>query len=102
MVEEAEASGDLFQRAGIIENSRFAWSLAAQFYAETSNYRKLAYVYDRLAKTVISQVPPIGTSQQHEVSVPLGRFYRVWFHGGAPDDLLGSEYVFRTALLGQT
>ncbi len=97
MVEEAEAAGDLFQKAGIIESSRFAWSLAAQFYAETSNYWKLAYVYDRLAKTVISRVPPIDTSQQQEVSVPLGRFYRVWFHGGAPDDLLGSEYVFRTA-----
>jgi hypothetical protein len=26
----------------------------------------------------------------------LGRFYRVWFHGGAPDELSGVEFVYRT------
>lgn len=31
------------------------------------------------------------------VTVPLGRFYRVWFHGGAPDELIGAEFVYRTA-----
>lgn len=31
------------------------------------------------------------------MTVPLGRFYRVWFHGGAPDELIGAEFVYRTA-----
>lgn len=35
--------------------------------------------------------------QEISVTVPLGRFYRVWFHGGAPDELIGAEFVYRTA-----
>jgi hypothetical protein len=56
-------------------------------------------VYERLARTVVSNVPPIDASLQQEacVAVPLGRFYRVWFHGGAPDELIGAEFVYRTA-----
>ena len=86
-------------QAGIIESSRYAWSLATQYYAEKFIYGKLAHVYDRLARTVVSSVPPIDSSLQQEacVAVPLGRFYRVWFHGGAPDELIGAEFVYRTA-----
>lgn len=97
MVEEAESAGDLFLRAGIIESSRFAWNLATQYYSEKFNYGKLAQVYGCLAKAVVSRVPPIDASQQQEVSISLGRFYRVWFHGGAPDELIGAEFVYRTA-----
>jgi hypothetical protein len=99
MLEEAEAAGDLFLRSGIIESSRYAWSLATQYYAEKFSYGKLAHVYERLSRTVVSQVPPIDSSLQQEVciAVPLGRFYRVWFHGGAPDELIGAEFVYRTA-----
>ena len=60
-------------------------------------YAKLANVYGCLARAVVSQVPPIDASQQQEVSISLGRFYRVWFHGGAPDELIGAESVYRTA-----
>ena len=92
-------AGNLFLQSGIIESSRFAWSLATQYYAEKFIYGKLAHVYDRLARTVVSSVPPIDSSLQQEacVAVPLGRFYRVWFHGGAPDELIGAEFVYRTA-----
>ncbi|KAL3808937.1 hypothetical protein ACHAXA_001128 [Cyclostephanos tholiformis] len=91
MVEEAELSGDLFLRAGIVESSRYAWSLANQFYSETFNYARLAYVYRRLALVVTSQVPIIDVSNQLDLSSALGRFYKVYFHGGAPDDLLHSQ-----------
>eukprot|EP00984_Skeletonema_dohrnii_P030698 scaffold22391_cov141-Skeletonema_dohrnii-CCMP3373.AAC.2 len=100
MVAEAELSGDLYLRAGIVESSRYAWSLATNFYSETFNYARLAYVYRRLAIVVTSQVPVIDTSNQLDMSSPIGRFYKVYFHGGAPDDLLhtqGSEgFIYRT------
>ena len=90
-VEEAEISGDLFLRSGIVESSRYALSLANQFYAETFNYARLAHVYRKLAHVVTSQVPVIDASNQLELSSQLGRFYKVYFHGGAPDDLLHSQ-----------
>ena len=99
MVEEAELSGDLFLRAGIVESSRYAWSLANLFYSETFNYARLAYVYRRLALVVTSQVPIIDFSNQLDLTSSLGRFYKVYFHGGAPDDLLSSQgasgFVYR-------
>ena len=99
MVEEVEAAGALFLRAGIVESSRFSWNLATQYYAEKFNYAKLAMVYVNLAKAVVSQVPSVDTSLPQEVSTTLGRFYRVWFHGGAPDDLNGVEFVYRSKCL---
>ena len=99
MVEEAEAAGELFLKAGIIENSRFAWNLAAHFYSETYNYSKMSFVHRKLAKVVESQVPIVDTSNQLELSSPLGRFYRVYFHGGAADELMGAEFVYRTSSL---
>lgn len=84
--------------AGIAESSRFAWSLATQIYAEKFNYGKLAYAYRQLANVVSSNVPVIDTnSHALELSHPLGRFYRVWFHGGAPDEINGTEFVYRAA-----
>jgi hypothetical protein len=98
MLEEAEAAGHLFQKSGIIASSRYMWSLAAQYYAEKYMYGKLTHVYERLARTVVSQVPTIDNTLEQAVNVgiPLGRFYRVWFHGGAPDELIGAEFVYRT------
>ena len=95
MVEEAEIAGELFLKAGVVENSRCAWSLATQFYSETYNYVKLSSVYNRLALVVSSKVPVVDTSNQLELSSSLGRFYRVWFHGGAPDELIGTDFVHR-------
>jgi hypothetical protein len=95
MVEEAEAAGELFLQAGIIESSRFAWNLATQYYAEKFNYTKLAIAYTNLATTVVTKVPSLDTTLPQEVSATLGRFYRVWFHGGAPDELSGVEFVYR-------
>ena len=98
LVEEAELAGDRFLQAGIAESSRFAWSLATQIYAEKFNYGKLAHAYRRLATVVASKVPIIDTnSHALELSHPLGRFYRVWFHGGAPDEINGTEFVYRTS-----
>jgi hypothetical protein len=98
MLEEAESAGDLFLKSGIVASSRYAWGLATRHYAEKFSYGKLAHVYERLARTVVSQVPPIDSNKQEVcVTVPLGRFYRVWFHGGAPDELIGAEFVYRTA-----
>ena len=96
MVEHAEHSADLFLKAGIVESSRFAWNLATQFYASKFNYAKLAMAYRNLERCVVSSVPPIDASLPQEVSATLGRFYRVWFHGGAPDELIGTEFVYRT------
>lgn len=96
MVEEAEAAGTLFLKAGIVESSRFAWSLATQYYADKFNYAKLALAYGNLASAVVSQVPSIDTSLPQEVSATMGRFYRVWFHGGTTDELSGVEFVYRT------
>lgn len=99
MAEEAETSGDLYLKSGIVESSRYTLSLANQYYSETFNYVKLADVYKRLAIVVASQVPIIDVSNQLELSSQIGRFYKVYFHGGAPDDLLhsqGSEgFVYR-------
>jgi hypothetical protein len=95
MVEEAEAAGDLFLSAGIIESSRFAWRLATEYYSQRFNYSKLAIAYSNLARTVVSKVPQIDASLPQEVSAILGRFYRVWFHGGAPDELNGIEFIYR-------
>jgi hypothetical protein len=98
LVEEAELAGDKFLAAGIPESSRFAWSLATQIYAEKFNYGKLAHAYRQLANVVSSKVPVIDTnSHTLELSHPLGRFYRVWFHGGAPDEINGTEFVYRGA-----
>jgi hypothetical protein len=96
MVEEAESAGDLFLSAGIIESSRFSWRLATEFYSQRFNYAKLALAYGNLSRTVVSRVPQIDASLPQEVSAILGRFYRVWFHGGAPDELNGVEFVYRT------
>lgn len=99
MLEEAEAAGDLFLLGGIIASSRHVWGLVSRYYAERFRYGKLAHVYERLSRTVVSQVPPVDSSLYQEVCVtePVGRFYRVWFHGGAPDELMGAEFVYRTA-----
>ena len=98
MLEEAEAAGYLFQKSGIIASSRYMWGLAAQYYAQKFMYGKLTHVYERLSRTVVSQVPHIDNTLEQAVNVgiPLGRFYRVWFHGGAPDELIGAEFVYRT------
>ncbi|GAX19245.1 hypothetical protein FisN_4Lh171 [Fistulifera solaris] len=95
MVEEAEAAGELFLKAGIIDNSRFAWNLAAQYFAERFNYNKLQSIYGNLSRAVVTQVPTIDPDVPQEVTSTLGRFYRVWFHGGAPDELTGMEFVYR-------
>ncbi len=95
MVEEAEAAGELFLKAGIIDNSRLAWNLAAQYYAERFNYNRLQSIYGNLSRAVVTQVPTIDPDVPQEVTSTLGRFYRVWFHGGAPDELTGMEFVYR-------
>jgi hypothetical protein len=92
---EAEAAGELFLKAGIIESSRHSWSLATKFYSEMFNYAKLAHVYKKLSLVVASQVPVVDTSNQIELFSPLGRFYRVYFHGGAANELMGKEFVYR-------
>ncbi|KAG7374623.1 Dock homology region 2 domain containing protein [Nitzschia inconspicua] len=99
MLEEAEAAGDLFKKAGVIVSSRYMWSLAAQYFADKYMYGKLAQIYERLARTIVVQIPTIDSTLQQEVNIgiPIGRFYRVWFHGGAPDELIGAEFVYRTA-----
>lgn len=102
MVEEIEAAGALFLRAGIVDSSRFSWNIATQHYAEKFNYAKLVIAYSNLARVVTSHVPSIDTSLPQEVTTTLGRFYRVWFHGGAPDDLNGVEFVYRSKSLRQT
>lgn len=96
MVEEAEIAADLFLKADIIDSSRFSWNRATQFYARKFNYAKLALAYRHLERTVVSTVPPIDASLPQEVTATLGRFYRVWFHGGAPDELSGIEFIYRT------
>ena len=98
MVEEAEAAGDLYLKAGIAESSRYSWGLATQFYSRKFNYAKLGRAYRRLSTVVQSRVPVVDTNEQAlELSHPLGRFYRVWFHGGAPDELIGAEFVYRAS-----
>jgi hypothetical protein len=82
MIEEVEAAGSLFLKAGIVESSRFAWNLATQFYSEKFNYAKLNIAYANLQTAIISRVPQIDATLPLEVSSTLGRFYRVWFHGG--------------------
>jgi hypothetical protein len=99
MAEEAELAGDLFLRAGIVESSRLAWNLATYIYAETFNYARLARAYGRLALCVSSKIPSVDTTNQYDMSSQIGRFYRVFFHGGAPDHLLhaqgGEGFVYR-------
>lgn len=96
MIEAAEAAGELYLNAGIPESSRAAWGLATSYYALHYNYAKLARAYRQLSLVVASQVPCVDTNDQGlDFSHPIGRFYRVWFHGGAPDDLLGAEFVYR-------
>lgn len=95
MVEEAEAAGELFLKAGIIVNSRIAWNLANTFFSERYNYMKLQSTYVNLSRAIVSQVPTIDPNAAQEVTSFLGRFYRVWFHGGAPDELTGIEFVYR-------
>ncbi len=73
MVEQAEAAGELLLKAGLVESSRFCWSLATQFYSEKFNYFKLSYCYRKLAHVVASKVPILDTSNQLEISSPLGR-----------------------------
>ena len=94
MVEEAEAAGELFLQAGLVESSRFCWSMATQFYSEMFNYAKLSFCYRKLAHVVASKVPVVDTSNQLEISSPLGRFYRVFFHGDAADELMGKGKIF--------
>lgn len=60
--------------------------------------QKLAHAYRRLSMVVASQVLMIDANEQAlDFSHPIGRFYRVWFHGAAPDDLQGVEFVYRAA-----
>jgi Dock homology region 2 len=96
MVEEVEAAGALFLRAGIVESSRYAWGRAAEYHTEKFNFGKLAMVYEQLSGAIVSKVSPIDTSLPQEVSTTFGRFYRVWLHGEAPDELRGIEFVYRS------
>jgi len=97
MIEESEAAGELYMKAGITESSRVSWGLATNYYAERHNYSKLCYAYQRLASVMTSHVPVVDTNDMAlDFSHPLGRFYRVWFHGGAPEDLIGKEFVYRS------
>ncbi len=93
MVEEAEAAGDLFLQAGLVESSRFCWSMATNFYSKVFNYPKLSFCYRKLSLVVASQVPVVDSGNQLEVSSPLGRFYRVYFHGSAADELMGKGEI---------
>jgi hypothetical protein len=96
MIEEAETSGELYLNAGIPESSRASWVLATNYYAVRCDYPKLARAYLKLSLVVASQVPIVDTNEQAlDFSHPIGRFYRVWYHGGAPDELLGAEFVYR-------
>ena len=99
MVDEAESAGELFLKAGIVESSRYSWNLVTKFYSEMFNYGRLAGVYGKLARVVASEIPVVDTSNQLEMSSPLGRFYRVYFHGAAPDELMGAEFVYRAEVL---
>ena len=96
MVEEIEIAGDLFLKANIEDFSRKAWTLAAEFYSQSYNYPRLCQSYLRLSQVVTSHVPIVDTSNQIELSSHFGRFYRVWFHGSAPDELNGKEFIYRT------
>lgn len=98
MVEEVEAAGTLFFKAGIVESSRCAWGLAAEYHTEKFNFEKLSMVYEQLSGAIVSKVSPVDTSLPHEVSTTFGRFYRVWLHGEAPDELRGIEFVYRSTL----
>merc|ERR1711862_697157 len=98
MVEEIEAAGELYLKAGAVDSSRTSWSIAPQYYSEAFNYPRLSYVYRRLSMVVSSLVPPVDTSNPFELTTPLGRYYRVWFHGGAPDELVGAEFVYRAKI----
>ena len=93
MVEEAEAAGDLFLQAGLVESSRFCWNTATNFYSKVFNYPKLSFCYRKLSLVVASQVPIVDSSNQLEVFSPLGRFYRVYFHGSAADELMGKGEI---------
>jgi hypothetical protein len=99
MVSQVEAAGELFLRSGIVESSRHAYNLATYFYSETFNYSRLAHAYRKLARVVTSKIPVVDTSNQFDMSSQIGRFYKVYFHGSAPDDLLhtqGSEgFIYR-------
>lgn len=97
MIESSELAGELFLKAGIAESSRVAWGLATNYYAVRYNYFKLAHAYRRLSMVVSSDVPVVDTNEHAlDFSHPIGRFYRVYFHGGAPDELIGTEFVYRT------
>lgn len=96
MVEEVEIAGDLFLKANIEDSSRKAWTLATEIYSQNFNYARLSHAYMRLAQVVASHVPVVDTSNQLELSSHLGRFYRVYFHGSAPDEFVGVEFVYRT------
>mmetsp|Transcript_5966 Transcript_5966/g.9423 ORF Transcript_5966/g.9423 Transcript_5966/m.9423 type:complete len:3872 (+) Transcript_5966:128-11743(+) len=96
MIESSELAGELYLKAGIAESSRVAWGLATTYYAVRYNYIKLAHAYRRLSMVVSSEVPVVDTNEHAlDFSHPIGRFYRVYFHGGAPDELIGAEFVYR-------
>jgi hypothetical protein len=96
IAEEVELAGDLFLKSQITMSARFMWSLAAKMYSENFNYEKLSIAYKRLATVMSKQVPVVDASTQAvDLSHILGRFYRVHFHGGAPDELVGMEMVYR-------
>merc|ERR1740139_2483 len=100
MVKEAEIAGKLYLDAGIVDSSRYCWSLASHFFAETFNFGRLSYVYEQLSRVIETQIPVVNASNSVEFSNSyLGRFYRVWFHGSAPDELVkaqGLGFVYRT------
>ena len=97
MVEEAERSGDCFRRSMLIENSRLMMNHATLYYTSIHDYEKLSYLYTKQAYTVSLECPTIDPNLLFEVSSEYGRFYRVWFHGNSlPDDLMGSEFIYRT------
>jgi hypothetical protein len=62
MVEEAEAAGDLYLRAGISESSRYSWGLATQLYSIEFNYAKLGHAY-RCLSTIVQSLVPAGDTK---------------------------------------
>ena len=104
-------AAEMFKRANMYQNSRTAYSLAAKFFASKFDDEGMQQSYLALAMLIKVSVPRLdavcyenpkmasitGVNLNPIAFQPseYGRFFRVWFHGSAPDHLVGEEFVYR-------
>lgn len=111
MVESLLQSASSFKKAGMLHNAKKAYETAANFFTSKFDDEGMQRCYLSLSTLVRTSIPVLDSVCYESPRMatvtginldPMsfqpeeyGRYFRVWFHGSAPDHLVGEEFVYR-------